>query len=81
METVKDLSLFERAHIDAVFERHVLIHGVFEVHRGKCRSTIEMPLTVRKDGSDFMSAVQDAEADLTDLNSHAYTSASFLHPL
>jgi hypothetical protein len=79
MGTAQQLSLIEQATIVNDAGDFFELEGVFRVARGKSESSIEMPVTIRKDGSDLDDTLADVEKELCDLDSHAYTSASFSH--
>jgi hypothetical protein len=79
MSTAENLSELESATIDEEFGEFFMVTGIFNVTRGKSEDSIEMPLTVRKDGSDVQSAISEASEELCDISSHAYTTAEFSH--
>lgn len=56
---------------------YVMVTGIFRVFRGKTVTHIDMPMTVRKDGSDADDVIQETVDDLCDMDTHAYTHAQF----
>lgn len=69
--------IFAGAQLEWAGPVHFRVTGVFRAYRGKWHMDIEMPMTVKQDGSDYRDVVSEMTSELIEKPYHGYTDALF----